>query len=137
LSDLFPLRNIFKQGEALPPLVFNFALEYAIRSVQVNQDGLKLNGTHQLLMYADDINIMGGSIHTIKKNAKALVAASEETGLEVNVNKTKYVVMFQDQNARQSNNINIGNSSSERMEEVIFRNNLTYQILFRKKFRAY
>jgi hypothetical protein len=49
-------------------LLFNFALEYTIRRVQVNQDGLKLSGTHQLLVYADDVNMLGGSVHTIKKN---------------------------------------------------------------------
>ena len=62
---------------------FNFALEYAIRRVQVNQDGLKLNGTHQLLAYADAVNILGGAIHTLKENAEALVAATREIGLEV------------------------------------------------------
>jgi len=51
-------------------MLFNFALEYAIRRVQVNQDGLKLNVTHQLLAYDDDINILGGSIHTLKENAE-------------------------------------------------------------------
>ena len=56
-----------KQGDALSPLLFNFVLEYAIRRVQVNQDGLKLNGTHQILAYPDDVNIVGGSIHTVKK----------------------------------------------------------------------
>ena len=59
-----------------------FFLEYAIRRVQANQDGLKLNGTHQLLAYADDVNILGGSIHTLKENAEALVAATREIGLE-------------------------------------------------------
>ena len=69
--------------------VFNFALEYAIRRVQVNQDGLKLNGTHQLLAYADDVSILGGSIHALKENAEALVAATREIGLVVNSDKTK------------------------------------------------
>ena len=64
VSDRFPIRNGLKQGDALSPMLFNFALEYAIRRIQVNQDGSKLNGTHQLLAYADDVNILGGSIHT-------------------------------------------------------------------------
>jgi hypothetical protein len=55
-------------------------LEYAIRRVQVNLDGLKLNGTHQLLAYADDVHILGGSVHTVKKNAKVLVVAAKEIG---------------------------------------------------------
>ena len=59
-------------------MLFNFALEYAIRMVQVKQDGLKLNGTHQLLAYADDVNVLGGSIHNLKENAKALAAATGE-----------------------------------------------------------
>jgi hypothetical protein len=67
-----------KQRDALSPLFFNFALEYAIRRVQTNQEGLKLNGTHQLLVYADDVNILGRSVHAIKKNAEALVVATKE-----------------------------------------------------------
>jgi hypothetical protein len=96
---MFPIRNGLKQGDALSPLLFNFALAYTIRRVQVNQDGLKLYGTHQLLVYADDVNMLGGSVHTIKENTEALVVASEETGLEVNVDTTKYIVMSRDQNA--------------------------------------
>jgi hypothetical protein len=76
-----------KQGDALSPLLFNFALEYAIRRVQATQEGLKLHGTHQLLVYADDINILAESVHAIKKNTEALVVASKEIGLEVNVEK--------------------------------------------------
>jgi len=63
-------------------LLFNFVLEYTIRRVHVNQDGLKLNGTHQLLDHVDDVNIMGGSIHTIKKNRETSVVASKENGLK-------------------------------------------------------
>jgi hypothetical protein len=58
-----------KKGDDLSPLLLNFPLEYAIRRVQVNQDGLNLKGTHQFLAYADDVNILGGSERTIKGNA--------------------------------------------------------------------
>jgi hypothetical protein len=76
----------------------------AIRRVQASQEGLKLNGTYQLLLYADDVNISGGSIHTIRKNKEALVIASKEIGLEVNAEKTKYMVMSRDRNAGQNGN---------------------------------
>jgi hypothetical protein len=79
---------------------------------------LKLNGTHQLLVYVDAGNILGRSIHTIEKNTEALVIASKETGLEVNVDKTKYMVMSQDQNAGRSQSMKTDNSSLERAEEL-------------------
>jgi len=88
LSDMFPIRNGLKQEEALLPLLFNFALEYCIRRVQVYQDGLKLNGTHQLLVYADGVHILGRSAYAIEKNTEALVVASKEICLEVNSDKT-------------------------------------------------
>jgi hypothetical protein len=68
LSDSFPIQNGLKQGDAPSPLLFNFALEYAIRYVQESQVGLKLNGTNQLLDYADDMNLLEDNIDTIRKN---------------------------------------------------------------------
>ena len=88
-----------KQGDALSPLLFTIAFDYTIRKFQVNQDGLKLNGKFQLLVYADDVNILGGSVQTVKRNSEALVFAGKENRLEVNVDKTKYMVMSGDQNA--------------------------------------
>jgi hypothetical protein len=93
-------------------------LEYSIRRIQAIHDGLKLNGTHQLLVYADYVNILGGSVHAVKEKGEVLVVASKETGLEVNAVKTKYMVKSRDQNAGQSHSLKIGNSSFENVEEV-------------------
>ena len=65
----------FETRRCFIAIAFNFVLGYAIRRVQVNQNGLKLNDTHQLLVYADDVNILRGSVHTIKKKAGALIVA--------------------------------------------------------------
>jgi len=72
---------------------------------------MKLNCTHQLLVYADDVNILCGSVHTIKKITEALVVASKEIGLEWNADKTKYMVMSRDQDAGRSQSIKIDNRS--------------------------
>jgi hypothetical protein len=78
LSDMFPIKNGLKQGDDLSPLVFNFVLLYTIRRVQGYQNDMKLNGTHQVSVNADDVNILGGNLHTVKKNTEALVFASKE-----------------------------------------------------------
>jgi hypothetical protein len=101
-------------------VAFQLCFRYAIRRVQVNQDGLKLYGTHHLLVYADDVNILGRSLPAVKKNTKALVVASEEIGLEVNAGNTKYMVMSPDQNAGRSHSIKFDYSSFERVEEFKF-----------------
>jgi len=78
-------------------LLLNFAVEYSIRKVQANQECLELNGTHQFLFYAGDVSMLDGSTYTVNKNTEALAVASKEIVLEVNGEKTKYVIMSRDQ----------------------------------------
>jgi hypothetical protein len=74
-------------------MLFNVASEYAIRKVHKNEMGLKLNGTRRLLVYADDVNLLGDNIDTIKKNTEILIDASKEVCLEVNAEEARYMLL--------------------------------------------
>jgi hypothetical protein len=87
--------------------IFNFAVDYAIRKRQENHLGLKFNGTHQLLAYAD-VNLVGDNIVTVNKNTETLIDGSKEVDLEVNLKKTKYMLVSRDQNGGQNRDINLG-----------------------------
>jgi len=109
-------------------LFFSFALEYVIRRVQVNQGSLNLNGTHQLLVYADDVNILRVSVYTIMKNIEALVVVIKEIGLEVNTIKTKLHGHVLISECGTNSLIKIDNSSFEKVVEFKFLGtNLTNQ----------
>ncbi|KAJ4439494.1 hypothetical protein ANN_07618 [Periplaneta americana] len=91
--------------------------KYAIRKVQDNRQGLELNGLHQLLVYADDVNMLGENPQTNRENVEILVEASKAIGLKVNLEKTKYMIISRDQNIVRNGTIKIGDLSFEEVEK--------------------
>jgi sorting nexin-29 len=89
-----------------------------IRNGQEKQVGLKLNGTHQLLAYADDVNLLGDNVDTIGENTETLIDASREVGLEINAEKTKYVLLSRHQNAGQNRDMKIANRRFENVSQL-------------------
>jgi hypothetical protein len=83
LSDCFPIQNGLKQGDILSSLLFSFGLDYAIRKFQETHMGLTLNGTHRLLVYADDVTLQRDNVDSIKRNTETLIGASKEVGLGI------------------------------------------------------
>jgi hypothetical protein len=98
-SGTFPIQNGLKQGDALRTLLFNFALVYTIMKVQLNEVRLKINGTPQVLVYVDDVNVVRGNINAVKKDIEALIDARKEL----------HMFMFRHQNAEQNYDVKIVN----------------------------
>jgi hypothetical protein len=94
-------------------IVFEFCLRICHREVQENEVGVELNGIHQLFVYADDVNLLHDSVNKIKENSETLLEASRDIGLEVNLEKTKYMIMSRHPNSGQNQNIRIANESFE------------------------
>ena len=103
LSPSFPIQNGLKLGDALSSVLFNFALEYAIRKY----GKLDMNGTHQVLAYADDVKLIDDDIRTLERNADVLLNAC----LAVNIGKTKYMEIGRHRGMMANEHIRIGSNS--------------------------
>jgi hypothetical protein len=112
-SDKFHVQNGLKQGDTLSPSLFNCVLEYTIRSFQDILERRKFRGRHQLLAYPDDVDTVGENIDTVKTKTEAYLDASKLVGLEVNQEKTKYMLMLRSRKLGQEHTIKIAWRSFE------------------------
>jgi hypothetical protein len=131
---MFPIQNGLKQGDALPlPLFYYLALKYAIRKVREKQVGLKLNGTHHLLVYADDVYLLANNRCTIKKHTETLIDANKEVSIKVSAEKTNYMLLSRHQNAGQNRDIKIANRYFESVTQ--FKPTVTNQNLIQEEIK--
>ena len=105
-----------KQGDALSPLLYHFALEYAIRNVQETNLGLDMNDTHQVLAYTDDVNLIDDDIRTRERNADVLLNACKDIGLSVNIGKTNYIEIGRPRSMIANAHIKIRSNSHEKVK---------------------
>jgi Reverse transcriptase (RNA-dependent DNA polymerase). len=118
LSSSFPIDNGLEQGDALSPLLINFALKYAIGKVQETNLGLDMNSINQILAYAGDVNLIFNHIKTIARNADMLLNACKDVDLALNTGKTKYMEVRHHQGIMANEHIKIGSSLYEKSENI-------------------
>jgi hypothetical protein len=112
---MFLINNVLKKGDVLSSLLCNC---FRVRNYESSgkPGWLEIEWYTSAFVYADDVSVLAGSMHALKKSTEVLVVASKEIGLEANADKTKYMVMSKYLTTRQSHNVNIDNNSFERVE---------------------